>query len=316
MNSNSELRVFTGNAHPTLHSGICEYLKIDIGDVKVTQFHNENIFVKFQESIRNLDVFLLQPFASPVNQNIMELLIMADAARRASAGRITAVIPFYAYGRTDMKYEPRVPITARLIANLITTAGVDRVLTVDLHAGQISGFFDIPVDEISALPLIQQYFIQDAEDHVVVAPHEGSSQRARVLSARLGLPLAVFYKNEIDVADHAENLSILGDVTGKSTILIENEVDTGSSLANAAQRLIELGAVRVSAVAIHPVFSAPAVKRLQESPIDELLVTDTLPVHSECAARLPIKVLTVAHLLGEAIRRIHVGCSVVELSSC
>ena len=312
MNGTDELRVFTGNAHPQLLGALCNFLEIETGAVEVFQFSNENIFVRFRENIRHRDVFLLQPFASPVNQNIMELLIMVDAAKRASAGRITAVIPYFAYGRTDKKDQPRVPITARLIADLITVAGVDRVLTMDLHAGQIQGFFNIPVDELTALPLIAEYFQERTGRQVVVAPDVGSTKRARDLAERLELPLAIIEKRRAGDFAQAESLNVIGEVAGLDAILIDDEVDTGGSLASSAKALIEHGANKVSAAAVHAVLSGPADERLAAAPIDELVVTDSLPSrdHDERMAGLPLTSVSVAPLLGEAIRRIHEGRSV------
>ncbi len=315
MNGTDELRVFAGNAHPRLLNALCNYLEIETGEVEVFQFSNDNIFVRFRENIRHRDVFLLQPFASPVNQNIMELLIMVDAAKRASAGRITAVIPYFAYGRTDKKDQPRVPITARLIADLITVAGVDRVLTMDLHAGQIQGFFNIPVDELTALPLIADYFHERTGRQVVVAPDVGSTKRARDLAERLELPLAIIEKRRAGDFAQAESLNVIGDVSGLDAILIDDEVDTGGSLASSARALIDHGANKVSAAAVHAVLSGPANERLAAAPIDELVVTDSLPSRDrdERIANLPLTSVSVAPLLGEAIRRIHEGRSIGEI---
>ena len=313
MNGTDELRVFAGNAHPELLRAICTYLNIEIGDIEVFQFANENIFVRFRENIRHRDVFLLQPFASPVNQSIMELLIMIDAAKRASAGRVTAVIPYYAYGRTDKKDQPRVPITARLLADLITVAGADRVLTMDLHAGQIQGFFNIPVDELTALPLIADHIRPSENSRVVVAPDVGGTKRARSLAERLDLPLVVIEKRRIGNLDQAESLNVIGDVAGRDAILIDDEVDTGGSLASAARALIEHGATRVSAAVTHAVLSGSALNHLSEAPIDQLIVTDSLPINEKKIARLPLHIVSVAPLLGEAIRRIHEGRSVGEI---
>ncbi len=315
MNGTDELRVFTGNAHPDLLQSLCNYLEIPTGEAEVFQFSNENIFVRFRENIRHRDVFLLQPFASPVNQSIMELLIMVDAAKRASAGRITAVIPYFAYGRTDKKDQPRVPITARLLADLITVAGVDRILTLDLHAGQIQGFFNIPVDELTAMPLLAEYFDERTGDRVVVAPDVGSTKRARDMAERLGLPLAIIEKRRADDFAQAESLNVIGDVRGMDAILIDDEVDTGGSLASSAQALMDHGANKVSAAAVHGVLSGPAKERLAGAPIDELVVTDSLPSRDgdERMAGLPLTSVSVAPLLGEAIRRIHEGRSIGEI---
>ena len=313
VNGDDELKIFTGNAHPSLAKDICTYLGMDLGKTDVFQFSNENTFVRIQENVRHRDVFLVQSFASPANQSIMELLIMIDAAKRASAGRITAVIPYYAYGRTDKKDQPRVPITARLLADLITVAGATRVLTMDLHAGQIQGFFNIPVDELTALPLIADYLGPDQRDRVVVAPDVGGTRRARDLAERLSLPLAIIEKRRIGNSDQAESMTVIGDVQGKEAILVDDEVDTGGSLASAASTLIEHGASRVSAAVVHPVLSELSLERLPGAPIDELLVTDSLPVDEKKRSQLPLKTLSVAPLLGEAIKRIHGGRSIGEM---
>ena len=232
---NSDLRIFSGNAHQDLASDVCRYLDIEPGDVEVFQFSNENIFVRFQENIRGRDVFLIQPFSSPVNQNIMELLIMIDAAKRASAGRVTAVVPYFAYGRTDKKDQPRVPITGRLLADLIQVAGAERVLTIDLHAGQIQGFFSVPVDELTATPLIADYFLDSNAAGVVVAPDVGSTKRARDVAERWGEPLAIVEKRRFGNSGRSESVTVIGDVKGRKAIIVDDEVDTGGSLVSAAE---------------------------------------------------------------------------------
>src|SRR5512136_222374 len=241
-----ELKVFTGNAHPALAQGICEYLGIPLGKAEVTEFPNENIFVKLLESVRERDVFVVQPICSPVNKSMMELLIMLDAIKRASAGRITAVVPYYGYGRTDKKDQPRVPITARLVADLLTVAGANRLLTVDLHAGQIQGFFQIPVDELTALYLLADHFNKKGlDDLVVVATDIGISKRARDLAARLNAPLAIMEKRRLGNADKSETLNVIGDVSGKTAIVFDDEIDTGGSLVNAVNVVKENGAKEV-----------------------------------------------------------------------
>ena len=228
--------VFSGRAHSSLATDISEYLGIPKGECNVFKFSNDNTFVQFQENIRQRDVFLIQPFAYPVNDHIMELLIMIDAAKRASAGRITAVTPYYAYGRTDKKDQPRVPITARLVADLLSVAGADRVLTIDLHAGQIQGFFNIPVDELTALPILARYFQEKAlENLVVVSVDIGISKRARDMAARLGVPLAIIEKRRVDNADNAESLNIIGYVEGMNALTFDDEIDTAGSLMSAVE---------------------------------------------------------------------------------
>ena len=307
------LKIFSGSSHPGLAQEVCSYVDTPIGRATVSKFSNDNTFVKYEENIRQQDVFIIQPFAYPVNDTIMELLIMIDAAKRASAGRITAVIPYYAYGRTDKKDQPRVPITARLLADLITVAGAQRVLTIDLHAGQIQGFFNIPVDELTALPLLTSYFRQkELVDAVVVAVDIGISKRARDLATNLGIPLAIIEKRRVDNNDHTEVLNVIGEVEGKTAITFDDETDTGGSLVSAAQAAMEAGAQEVYSCCTHGVFTSPALDRINDSRIHEMVVTDTLPSAAN-AASPKVTVLSVASLLGEAICRIHEGRSVGEL---
>lgn len=305
-----ELKVFSGNAHPELAKSIAEYLGIPLGKCEVFQFSNENTFVRILENVRERDVFVVQPMSSPVNSNIIELLIMIDALKRASAGRITAVVPYYAYGRSDRKDQPRVPITARLIADLITVAGANRVLTVDLHKQQIQGFFNIPVDELSALYLLTDYIKNKFTDNlVVVAADFGITKQARDVAERLGVPLAVMEKRRLGNVDKTEILNVIGDVVGKTAIIVDDEIDTAGSILGVVTALIEQGAREVYACATHAVFSGQAIKRIGISPIKELVVTDTYPVPPQ--KRIDkITVLPIAPLLGEAIRRIHTGQSV------
>jgi ribose-phosphate pyrophosphokinase len=306
-----ELKVFSGNANPQLAATICEYLGIPLGNIEVFKFSNDNTFVRIMENVRQRDVFLLQGLTAPTNDHVMELLIMIDAAKRASAGRVTAVIPYYGYGRTDKKDQPRVPITARLVADLLTVAGADRVLTVDLHAGQIQGFFNIPVDELSALPILAEYFTEKKlEDIVVVAVDIGISKRARDFAERLSAPLAIIEKRRTGNDGTSETLNIIGDVKGKTAILMDDEVDTGGSLLNAADALKEQGVKEVYACCTHPVFSRNAVERISNSTsLKELVVTDTIAV-DVTKRDGKITIISVAGLLGEAIHRIHNGLSV------
>ena len=308
-----ELKIFTGNAHPALAQAICDYLGIPLGTARVFKFSNDNTFVQFLDDLRHRDVFLIQPFAYPVNDSVMELLIMADAARRASAGRVTAVVPYYAYGRTDKKDQPRVPITARLIADCLQVAGVNRILTIDLHAGQIQGFFNIPVDELSALPLLARHIQQKRlGDAVVVAVDIGISKKSRDMAARLGLPLAIIEKRRLGNQDRTETLTVIGDVEGKATVCFDDEIDTAGSLMGALQALEMAGAREVYACCTHPVFSGPAVQRINTSPLKEVAVTDTLPLPPSKASP-KVTVLSIAPLLGEAIHRIHAGLSVSRI---
>ena len=305
-----ELKVFTGNAHPVLAQAVCEYLGIPLGKAEVFEFTNENIFVRISENVRERDVFVIQPFSTPVNKNLVELLIMIDAFKRASAGRITAVIPYYAYGRTDKKDQPRVPITARLIADLLTTAGANRLLTIDLHAAQIQGFFNIPVDELTALFILSDYWKQKSLDNlVVVATDIGISAHARDMAAKLNAPLAIIEKRRLGNIDATETLNVIGEVEGMRALTIDDEIDTAGSLVGVINTLLEHGATEVYACCTHPVFSGPAKERIAKSPVKEVVVTDTLPV-GKAKMLDKITVLPIAPLLGEAIRRIHTGLSI------
>ena len=305
-----ELKVFSGNAHPSLAQSICDYLQIPLGKLDAFEFSNENIFVRILENVRERDVFIVQPICSPVNKSLVELLIMLDAFRRASAGRITAVVPYYGYGRTDKKDQPRVPITARLIADLIATAGANRLLTIDLHAPQIQGFFTIPVDELTALPPLYQYFQKKALNNLtVVATDIGISKRARDFAAKLNAPLAIMEKRRVGNVDVTETLNIIGDVQGRRALTVDDEIDTAGSLINTVNTLLEHGATEVYACCTHPVFSGPAIQRIASSPVKEVVVTDTIPVTGNKKLD-KITVLPIASLLGEAIQRIHTGSSV------
>ena len=305
-----ELKVFTGNAHPSLAQEVVEYLGIPLGESEVFQFSNENIFVRILENVRQRDTFVIQPLSSPVNNNLVELLIMLDALKRASAGRITAVVPYYGYGRTDKKDQPRVPITARLIADLLTVAGANRLLTVDLHAAQIQGFFSIPVDELTALNLLANYFTgKDFDDLVVVATDIGITKRARDLAEKLNAPLAIMEKRRVGNVDQAETLNVIGEVEGKVALTVDDEIDTAGSLVNVVSTLIEQGVKRVYACCTHPIFSELAIQRISSCPVKEVVVTNTVPVKDEKKLD-KITVISMAPLLGEAIRRIHNGQSI------
>ena len=274
-----ELRVFTGNAHPKLAQDVCSYLDIPLGQAEMFKFANDNTFVRILENVRQRDVFIIQPICYPVNDNLMELLIAIDACKRASAGRITAVIPYYGYGRTDKKDQPRVPITARLVADLLTAAGADRMLTVDLHAGQIQGFFNIPVDEQTALPLLTDYFkAKEMTDMAVVAVDIGISKRARDVAEKLDAPLAIIEKRRVDNDDKSETLNVIGDVRGKVALTFDDEILTGGTVINAAEALIQQGVTEVFCCATHPVFSKEAPERLSKSRFQEVVVTDTVPL--------------------------------------
>ena len=308
-----ELKVFTGNGHPELAQSVCEYLDIPLGQAEVFKFANDNSFVQIRENIRQRDVFIIQPTCYPVNDNLMELLIMIDAFKRASAGRITAVVPYYGYGRTDKKDQPRVPITARLVADLLTAAGADRLLTVDLHAGQIQGFFNIPVDELTTLPLMGQHFAdKELQDLVVVAVDIGISKKARDMAERLGAPLAIIEKRRTGNDDKNETMNVIGDVEGKIGLTFDDEIDTGGTIVNAAKALSEQGVKEVYACVTHPVLSRNAAELMANSEFKEVVVTDTIPMSAE-KRNGKFTVLSVAPLLGEAIYRIHKGQSVGDL---
>ncbi|MCL0059394.1 ribose-phosphate pyrophosphokinase [Dehalococcoidia bacterium] len=305
-----ELKVFTGNTHPALARSICDYLGAPLGQMDVFEFSNENIFVRILENVRGRDVFIVQPISSPVNKSLMELLIMIDAAKRASADRVTAVIPYYGYARTDKKDQPRVPITARLVADLITVAGASRVLTIDLHAGQIQGFFNIPVDELTALYILSRHFEEkQLDDLVVVATDIGISKRARDMAARLNTPLAIIEKRRLGNTDGAETLTVIGDVEGRHALLVDDEIDTGSSITSAALTLSKHGAKEIYACCTHAILSGPAVERIANSPLKEMVVTDSIPV-PESKQIDRITVLSLAALIGEAIHRIHANLSI------
>ncbi len=305
-----ELKVFTGNAHPALAKAITEYLGIPLGRCEVFEFSNENIFVRILENVRQHDTFVVQPVCSPVNKSLVELLIMIDALKRASAGRITAVMPYYGYSRTDKKDQPRVPITARLIADLLTVAGANRLLTVDLHAAQIQGFFNIPVDELTALYLLSDYFRKkDFDDLVVVATDIGISKRARDMAARLNAPLAIMEKRREGNTGQTETLNVIGDVEDKVALTVDDEIDTAGSLVNTISALMERGVKETYACCTHPVFSGTAIQRIASCPVKKVVVADTIPVTGNKKLD-KIIVLPIAPILGEAIHRIHTGLSI------
>ncbi len=305
-----ELKVFSGNTHPALAQAVTEYLGIPLGKCEVFEFSNENTFVRILENVRQRDTFVIQPLSSPVNRSLVELLIMLDALKRASAQRITAVVPYYGYGRTDKKDQPRVPITARLVADLLTVAGANRLLTVDLHAAQIQGFFSIPVDELTALYLLSHYFKEKKiKDLVVVATDIGITKRARDLAAMLNVPLAIMEKRRLGNTEQTESLNVIGEVAGKVALTVDDEIDTASSLVSVVSTLIEQGVKEVYSCCTHPVFSGQALKRITSSALKEVVVTDTIPVADEKKMD-KITILSTAPLLGEAIRRIHTGQSI------
>ncbi len=309
-----EFSIYAGNANRPLAERICRYLKTGLGAVEVFQFANENIFVRVMENVREQDVFLVQPTSRPVNESIMELLIMIDAFKRASAGRITAVIPYYSYGRSDKKDQPRVPITARLIADMLTVAGADRVLTMDLHQGQIQGFFSIPVDELTAVNLICAHIKAKELDDIVVVSELGFAKKARNFAEYLQAPLAIVEKRRLGNEDRTEVMNIIGEVGGRTAVIIDDEIDTAGSLVEAVGALETAGARAIYSCATHGIFSGGALDRIAELPLTEIVVTDTVPLPPG-ADDPRITVLSVAPLFGEAIKRIHRGESVGALFS-
>jgi ribose-phosphate pyrophosphokinase len=305
------LRVFSGNASLKLASDVCDHIGISLGKSEVGMFSDGEVKVIINEHVRGSDAFVIQSTCAPVNDHLMELLIMVDALRRASADRITAVVPFYGYARQDRKTRGREPITAKLVANLMVTAGVDRVLTMDLHAGQIQGFFDIPVDHLTAVRLLGQYLKgKDLTDHVIVSPDAGAIPRARDMAEALNLPVAFIDKRRPE-PNVAEVMNIVGKVGGRTAVLLDDMIDTGGSLLSAVKALRKMGAKDVMACATHPVFSGMAFENITKANFKELIVTDTIPV--EEPVRPLVKVLSVAHVLGDAIIRIHEGRSVSEM---
>lgn len=312
MDYENEIQLFSGRANRSLAKKIAEYLRISLGKMEVTCFSDREIYVEIEENVRGKDIFLLQPTCSPANENIMELLIMIDAFRRASARRITAVIPYYGYARQDKKDRPRVPITAKLVANLITTAGADRILTMDLHTLQIQGFFDIKVDHLFAAPVIVDYFKRkEFRELVVLAPDVGGVTRARAYAKRLNASLAVIDKRR-PRANKAEVVRVIGEVKDKKILIIDDMVDTGGTLIAAVQALKREGVEEIYAGCTHPVLSGEAPQKIQNSSLKELVVTDTIPLEEEKRVN-KIKVISVAPLLGEAIKRIHENRSVSSL---
>jgi len=309
-----ELGIFSGTANPELAKKIIEYLGISLGEMEISSFSDGETYVKIKENVRGKDIFLVQPTCPPVNESLMELLIMLDAFRRASARRITVVVPYYGYARQDRKDEPRVPITAKLVANLISTAGADRVLLLDLHVDQIQGFFDIKVDHLFSAPIIIDYLRSKLlENLVILAPDVGGVRRARAYARRLKVPLAIIDKRRPAV-DKAEVLSVIGEVKNKDVFIVDDIIDTGGTLLAAVEELIKGGVRRVYAGCAHAVLSAGAYEKVEKSSLTQLIVTDSIPLRKEEPSS-KIKVLTVAPLLGEAIKRIHENRSVSSLFS-
>ncbi len=311
-----ELALFSGTANRPLAEAVADYLGIELSEADVFQFPNTNTFCRLRQSVRGKDVFIIQPTSPPTNDNLMELLVFLDTVRRDSAARVTAVVPYYGYGRTDKKDQPRVPITGRLVADLITVAGADRFLSFDLHAGQIQGFFTIPVDELSAVPIILDYIEQQGWSNlVVVAPDIGAVRRSRNFAERLRVPLAIIEKRRALSGESTHIYNLIGDVEGATALLVDDEIDTAGTIVNAAEFVMERGAKEVIACATHPIFSPPAPERLDASCLSKIVVTNTVHVKEHVQEMLGdrLVILNVGDLLGEVIRRIHVGVSVGAL---
>ncbi len=307
-----KLKIFSGNANPELAEEIAQYLGVPVGAAKVTRFSDGEIQVKINESVRGADVFIIQPTCTPINENLMELLILIDAVRRASAKRITAVMPYYGYARQDRKTRARDPITAKLVANILTASGAKRVICMDLHAGQIQGFFDIPVDHLPGVPILAEYLRKRGlENAVVVSPDLGGVTRARELAERIGAPIAIIDKRRPE-PNVAEVTNIIGNIQDKTVVMVDDIIDTAGTITKGAEALKQRGAGDIYVCCTHPVLSGPAIERLKSAPIKEVIVTNTIPVKGEKMID-KIKVLSVAPLLGEAIIRIHEDLSVSKL---
>ena len=307
------LKIFSGSAHPALAKEIAEHLDLPLGGARLHRFPDSEVSFQIDENIRGTDVFIIQPTCAPVDSHLMELMIMTDAFRRSSAARITAVIPYYGYARQDRKDKPRVPISAKLVANVLTAAGVNRVLTMDLHKAQIQGFFDLPVDHLFAAPVIIDYLSrQSYEKLTIVAPDAGGAERARAYAKRLDAELAVIDKRRSEDGT-AEVMNVIGEVAGRTCVIADDIIDTAGTIQKAAQALKDSGAERVLACAIHGVLSGPAIERIEKAPIDKLIITNSVPLTAERAKCQKIVVLSVARLLGQAIRSIHEETSVSSL---
>jgi ribose-phosphate pyrophosphokinase len=305
--------IFSGNAHPTLAQSLCQHLGQPLGDAKVERFADGEVYVEINQNVRGVNCFVVQPTCTPVNDNLMELLVMTDALKRSSANPIVAVIPYFGYARQDRKTRPRTPISARLAADLLTAAGVHRVLAMDLHAGQIQGFFNIPVDHIYAMPVMMEYLkTKFGNETVIVSPDAGGVERARAFSKRLDAGLAIIDKRR-PAPNVAELVHIIGDVKGRDAIIIDDMVDTAGTLCAAAKGLTEKGARAVYACISHGLLSGPAIERIHASTIKELIITDSIPPRPEVRASPKVRVLSVAPLLGEAVKRIHMGDSLSSL---
>ncbi len=305
--------VFSGNSNPALAEKIASYLELPVGRARVSRFSDGEVFAEIRENVRGVDVYVIQPTCSPVNDSLMELLVMIDALKRASAGSITAVIPYYGYARQDRKAAPRTPITAKLVADLLTASGVSRIVAMDLHAAQIQGFFNLPFDHLYALPVFLEHLRpRFREPAVFVSPDAGGVERTRAYAKRLGADLAIIDKRR-EAKNVSEVMNVIGDVEGRDCVILDDMIDTAGTMANAARALKEKGAKRVMAAATHPVLSGPAIERIVDSPLEEVIVTDSIPLTAEAEATGRFRVLSVASLLGEAIKRIHHSDSVSSL---
>ena len=307
------LKLFGGTSNLNLSKEVCDYLNILRGEMVNKTFSDGETQIEIEENVRGRDTFVIQSTCSPVNDNLMQLLIITDALKRASAKSITAVIPYYGYARQDRKVKPRVPISAKLVADLITVAGVNRVISIDLHVGQIQGYFDIPVDNIFSAPIVLNYIRRHFKDNLsIISPDPGGVERARAFAKRLNASLAIIDKRR-EAPNVAEAMNIIGDVKGKTAIILDDMVDTGGTLVQAAQALIQYGATRVDACCTHPVLSGDATKRIKESPIESLVVTNTIPLGQRSSECSKIEVISVAEILGEAIKRVYFSKSVSSL---
>lgn len=308
-----DLKIFSGRAHPSLAQEICAYLKLPLGKVEAYNFSDGEIFCQIEENVRGSDVFIIQPTCRPANENLMELLIMLDAFKRSSASRVSAVIPYYGYARQDKKDRPRVPITAKLVADLISRAGADRILAMDLHAAQIQGFFDVPVDHLFAAPVLLEAIRKlEIPDLILVSPDAGGVERTRAVAKRLGAGLAIVDKRR-EAPNQAKVMHVIGDVEGRNVLLVDDIIDTAGTLHWTVEALKNNGAKRILAAGIHAVLSGPAIERIQNSPLEKVLITNTTPLEEKLAQCDKLEPLSVAPLLGEAIRRIHENSSVSSL---
>jgi ribose-phosphate pyrophosphokinase len=305
--------IFSGNSNPALSKKVCSYLNVALGGEKVKRFSDGEIQIEIDENVRSRDVFVIQSTCSPVNENLVELLLMLDALKRASAARITAVIPYFGYARQDKKVAPRVPISAKLVADMLTVAGASRVITMDLHAGQIQGFFDIPVDNLFAAPVLVEFIRNNFNDDlVIVSPDAGGVERARAFAKRLNAGLAIIDKRR-ETPNEAKAMAVVGDVAGKKVVILDDMVDTAGTLVEAAGAIMKNGAREVHAVCAHPVLSGPSIERIEKSPLKTLVVTNTIPLRNNARSCKKIKVLSISELVGEAIVRSFRGDSVTSL---